>query len=705
MKIIFIHIYHKNMNNMNQPNDLELFFDNVKKYCSNIIDDKTFALHTGFTPNTIKKIKIMNIDTIEKIHININILISNNLSYDNIITIINNNYSHPLLDAMREINMYLLNLYYKHMNIMEYRYGQKEAYNIFRKKIKQPQYWGLMIAPTGWGKSMMHYLFMGYFFKKSNKNILLLTKRKDILSDVIKEIEGAIETLKEKNMFPNIDITICDQVNNKLDDNKINECKNYSVVIVNYDKFNPAKLNKIKWKYFGLVLFDEVHWAGSKRNVQFMNYLKNKILFGIGSSATPIRKSLQNQENIKLLYGENYDIMYELSYIDAWNNKVILKIDTIMFPIYSDNIVNKDEKNKKYIYDVNIKTKKMIIKKINGLLRLSYKKKMIIFFRCRLSLLYWYKYFTRNNSFNNMKYYMSMTFTDSFYDEQKNKTTDEQVNSMIEYLEINKKAILTGITKFKKQQNNAILLVVNRANEGFNDPPVDICVNLDFTKNNNMLVSLQRMGRAQRLCNDKEKGYYLCPILADNEEQFKNIMAESISNYIAATTKNVVATIDGKKPHISKEIMSYILGSFKTDGITNYTHEDLMKRILRLEKEKNMTLEQFMNILKTYNICDHDAYHNVWNNDESFKELGMPCFPECIHNFSWSMINNNNYYSVDEIINVITNIYQKNIKKIKQLDSNRAILDFLHNIDNRIPNQTLWNYYPINKKEFLFIFL
>ena len=703
------------MNNMNQPNDLELFFDNVKKYCSNIIDDKTFALYTGFTPNTIKKIKIMNIDTIEKIHININILISNNLSYDNIITIINNNYSHPLLDAMREINMYLLNLYFKHMNIMEYRYGQKEAYNIFRKKIKQPQYWGLMIAPTGWGKSMMHYLFMGYFFKKSNKNILLLTKRKDILSDVIKEIEGAIETLKEKNMFPNIDITICDQVNNKLDDNKINECKNYSVVIVNSDKlitrdkknddFNPAKLNKIKWKYFGLVLFDEVHWAGSKRNVQFMNYLKNKILFGIGSSATPIRKSLQNQENIKLLYGENYDIMYELSYIDAWNNKVILKIDTIMFPIYSDNIVNKGEKNKKYIYDVNIKTKKMIIKKINGLLRLSYKKKMIIFFRCRLSLLYWYKYFTRNNSFNNMKYYMSMTFTDSFYDEQKNKTTDEQVNSMIEYLEINKKAILTGITKFKKQQNNAILLVVNRANEGFNDPPVDICVNLDFTKNNNMLVSLQRMGRAQRLCNDKEKGYYLCPILADNEEQFKNIMADSISNYIAATTKNVVATIDGKKPHISKEIMSYILGSFKTDGITNYTHEDLMKRILRLEKEKNMTLEQFMNILKTYNICDHDAYHNVWNNDESFKELGMPQFYKiAFKDFAWNMINNNDYYDEKEIVSKMFKIYKNNVKLFNKITDYNDIREIFCKIDNKIPYEYPWVYYNINKAQFSFVY-
>lgn len=46
----------------------------------------------------------------------------------------------------------------------------------------------------------------------------------------------------------------------------------------------------------------------------------------------------------------------------------------------------------------------MIIKKINELLTMSYKKKMIIFFRCRLNLLYWYKYITRNNSFNNILY-------------------------------------------------------------------------------------------------------------------------------------------------------------------------------------------------------------------------------------------------------------------------------------------------------------
>ena len=698
------------MNNMNQPNDLELFFDNVKKYCSNIIDDKTFALHTGFTPNTIKKIKIMNIDTIEKIHININILISNNLSYDNIITIINNNYSHPLLDAMREINMYLLNLYYKHMNIMEYRYGQKEAYNIFRKKIKQPQYWGLMIAPTGWGKSMMHYMFMGYFFKKSNKNILLLTKRKDILSDVIKEIVSSIDTLKEKNMFPNIDITICDIINDKLDYHKVNSHKEYSVIIINTDKlitrdkdnkdFDPIYLNKIKWRYFGLVLFDEVHWAGSKRNAQFMDYLKNKISYGIGSSATPIRKSLQNQENIQALYGKNYNIMYELSYKDAWDNKVILKIDTIMFPIYARNIVHKVKENTNYIQDVNNETKRQIITKINELINVSYKKKIIIFFRSRLCLLKWYEYFVNKNSFANIKYYMSMSFSNSYNE----KTTDEQVNKMIDVLNINKKAIINGITKFKKRQNNAILLVVNRANEGFNDPPVDICVNLDFTKNKNMLVSLQRMGRAQRLCNDKEKGYYLCPILAENEEEFKDVVAQSIHNYIKATTNNAVSSSDEKIHIVSKDIMSYILDSFKMEGITEYTHEDLMKRILRLEKEKNMSLEQFTNILKTYNICDHDAYHTVWMNNESFKELGMPQFYNiAFTDFAWNMINND-YYDEKEIISKMFKIYKNNVKLFNKITDYNDIREIFCKIDNKIPYEYPWVYYNINKAQFSFVY-
>jgi hypothetical protein len=62
------------------------------------------------------------------------------------------------------------------------------------------------------------------------------------------------------------------------------------------------------------------------------------------------------------------------------------------------------------------------------------------------------------------------------------------------------------------------------------------------------------------------------------------------------------------------------------------------------------------------------------------------------------------YYSADEIIDVVKEIYQNYTKEIRMLNSNRKRLDFLHNLDNRIPNQNLWEYYSIYKKNLSFIF-
>ena len=698
----------------NYNDDLELFQNDIDN-----TEISTFQSFYNFSINTIEQIKTFKMKTIDRMILNINMLIDSNLSYNNIIIEINNNYPkdvNPKIDALNEASLFLVNTYFKYKNKNKYRYGQEEAYKLFMSKMDLSEYWGLMIAPTGWGKSMMHYLFMGYFFEKNNKNILLITKRKDILTDVIKEIKYEIKKLKEKRMFPNRNIKICDQVNEALDCKLINSYTEYTVIIVNSDKlitrdkkneeFNPKTLNKIHWNNFGLVLFDEVHWAGSTRTVQFMDYLKNKIKYGIGSSATPIRKSLQNQDNIKSLYGANYNIMYELSYKEAWEHNVILKIDSIMFPIYNSNVIfenKKDSKNTNYVLDVDNETKEMIVGKINECLCQSYRKKIIIFFRSRLSLLKWYKYFIRNNSIPDMKFYMSMTFSN--VQDSEEKTTNDQVNRMIRKMGIDIKDITNGIDNFKIQENSAVLMVVNRANEGFNDPPVDICVNLDFTKNSNMLVTLQRMGRAQRLHGDKKKGYYLCPIISENMEEYKESLAKSIHNYIDAVTKDST-TSTNKTRHISKEVMTYILDSFKIEGIVNYTQEDIMIRISRYEKERDMTLDQFINILNIYNVKNLKKYNDIWENDITFKDRGMPCFPDKINNFSWSMVNDDEmkYYSADEIIDVVKDIYQNYTKEIRMLNSNRKRLDFLHNLDNRIPNQNLWEYYSINKKNLSFIF-
>lgn len=469
-------------------------------------------------------------------------------------------------------------------------------------------------------------------------------------------------------------------------------------------------MDKIHWQNFGLVIFDEVHWAGSTRNKQVMDYLKERINYGIGCSATPIRKSLQNQKNIQELYGKNYNIMYELSYKEAWEHKVILKIDTVMFPIYEENPDRKEKKNvhDNYIYDINKETKQAIISTINNYLNVSYRKKVIMFFRNRLSLLQWYSYFNDNDTFNDMGYHMSITYDNSSYDndddtEEEKKTTNKEVNKMIEELKINKTDIDNGITNFKSSDNNAILMVVNRANEGFNDPPVDICVNLDFTQNSNMLVTLQRMGRAQRLCGDKKKGYYICPVLSNNNEEFKDNMAHVIYNYIDATTKNRVNTRPGES-YISKEVMTYIIDSFITEGKFDYTNEELMQRILRFEKERDMTLDRFIEILKIYNIYDISSYNSHRSTNEKFIDEGVPKSPDEIQGFAWRLLRTDNYYDEKEIIEVLQKLYDENMLELNDIICEEEKLQYLHEKDNKIPNITLWSYYTLDRSNFNFIF-
>lgn len=717
---------------------VDLLFNDMADYYQGVIDREAFISlcdpvdttdHLTMTgQDIVEMVERLNAETIGRLRSNVNILIDRKLSREEVVIELNRRYpldANPKLNAMHGMSIHLFDLHQRYKPPkFQFKYGQDTAYDIFREKMRLPGYWGLMIAPTGWGKSMMHYLFMGLFFQQSNRNILLLTKRKDILSDVIAEIQGEIRKLKEKRMFPDVEITVCDQVNHKLDHHVINQCTEYSVVIINSDKlitrnlndakFNSARLDRLNWDTFGLVIFDEVHWAGAPRNVQFMNYLKSKIPYGIGSSATPIRRSLQNQENIKSLYGETYQIMYELSYMDAWTHRVILKVDTMMFPIYRNNILaappqpanrNGDIKTN-YTPDVDQETKRLITRRIDELLDISYKKKVIMFFRSRLSLLQWYGYFTSKKRFKGMTYHMSISYSTGSVDvDEEERTTDDMVNQMIERMSLNRQEIRTGIRRFKKQADRAILMVVNRANEGFDDPPVDICINLDFTQNSNMLVTLQRMGRAQRLMGDKLKGYYLCPVLVDDEENFKDLVARSIYNYIDATTNNAIDSHGVAGPRISKEVMTYIIESFRTEGRTDYSHDDLMKRILIYVKERDMTLERFIDILKTYNISDHETYHETWQTDESFRKLGMPRFyNNAFDNFAWNAINQNDHYTEDEIVQRLTDIYEMNTRVFDLLDDHNDVLDRLCCMDCKIPRQFPWLYYNIDESVFSFIY-
>jgi hypothetical protein len=113
MKMIYEDFDEKNYIE-NYNDDLELFQNDIDN-----TDIPTFQSFYNFSINTIEQIKTLKMKTIDRMILNINMLIDSNLSYNNIIIKINNNYPKDVnlkIDALNEASLFLVNTYFKYKN-------------------------------------------------------------------------------------------------------------------------------------------------------------------------------------------------------------------------------------------------------------------------------------------------------------------------------------------------------------------------------------------------------------------------------------------------------------------------------------------------------------------------------------------------------------------------------------------------------------
>ena len=507
----------------------------------------------------------------------INILYESKKTYFDINKIINCRYPigknkkiNNLNEICKDINEDIHNDKKKYYDF-RFRYGQELAFNIFKDKIKAHSYWGLMVAPTGWGKSMMHYIFIEHYLtQQTNKNVLLLSKRIDIMEGILNEINDKRRELRRYRNFnfsDNRNVSIYDRVSKLVDEKAFSEYKN-SIVIANIDNI----LNKnINWKNYGLIIFDESHWAGADKTTEYITEVKKKVPYCIGSSATPIRRSETNQDNIYELFktdddSKKYEIMYNVSYKDAWENKVILKIDNILFDVEIQNSI--DKKSQKQLTS---ESKKTIITEIYKVLEKSYKRKIIMFCLEIKDILDWYDYIKNNDYFTTLNIYTSFS----------KPTENEEKLDIIDKYDI--KHGTEQIIQFKNQQENALLLVAGRATEGFNDPLVDICIDVSLTYTINILSLLQKMGRAQRTHINKTKGYYLRPIMSNTSQQYKQTVVEYIHNYIKYTIDNKYKYTRYIWSNSKEDSKQYIKELFKIKSIDGFTTDDIIEQLKQYE--------------------------------------------------------------------------------------------------------------------------
>ncbi|VBB17658.1 DEXDc helicase [Yasminevirus sp. GU-2018] len=617
-----------------------------------------------------------------------------------------------------------------------YKYRQKECYDKFLEILKTPSYWGMLVAPTGWGKSFMHLLLIGAYFKVHNDgtNVVIVTKRKDLVEDQHLDMDTKIKRLKVSDMFPKTKIKIESYVKH-VDYKLLNKNANYrKIIVINSDKIIKDKTTKIDWSKIGFVIFDEMHWIGSNEIYKAMKAIKDVgVKFCIGSSATPMRKHYENQQNIKLLMESN--VLMEISYIDAWANKVIVPVHTVMMKVsdyeevdaidesidgedenYEDVFDNvdmdqKDEqkektKKKKMIKFTNV-GKRQILVTLSNYLKKVQNKKAILFFASRTSLLEWYSYIMKKNYFATYHKYVSFSVT-------KGKNDNKILRAMKE-LDIDISEAECGLKLFKQQKKRALVFVVFRGTEGFDDPKVSICVEMDFRYERSIVLMLQKMGRAQRLCDGKDVGYYLRFVPSDSDDDVKKEIVSACINYLKYigvrsndlinlnTRKGMNLQIDNDT--VSDQCVMEIIKMFNIDESIEFTHDDMLKEIKTAElNEKGLDLRSFVNILRTHKITNHSLYHKFIDSKKG-KALELPYDYESIEGFSWDhVVPRDTYYTKDEIIPRLREITKRYHKKLENLDDNDEILQVVVTCDKKVPNNLPWKHYDLKKSQFSFLF-
>lgn len=614
------------------------------------------------------------------------------------------------------------------------RFGQKEAYDVFIKILSYEMYWGLLLAPTGWGKSFMHVLFIGAYlakFREKSKTIVLITSRLDVCKDlnhITKGIKAKIQYMKQVGYFPvDVKCKIVDQYNKKPNANKINEHTNeVKIVIINTGKLikrtkktsnydsddnesvndvvNMQLLHEINWEKIGFVIFDEVHWAGSRTVYEVMKHIKNEeVEYCIGSSATPFRESFTSQKNLRELFTANgkLSILHEIGYIEAWDNKVIVPIDHIYFKVSKQNVKVEDTKGqgrnkKKYIFNDDARIQVLNeIKKIYN--EKSVHKKMILYFSSKKSLLEWHK-FIKDKHFVDSKLFVSFSVDKSIESEMKKQ------NITREDIEGNKKKNKEpSIERFKNCSDHAILFVVFQATEGFDDERVDIIANMDFVQDRSICLLLQKIGRAQRIIEGvKQKGYYLAPILEEEESDMRNKICDALSDFVKVLAKE---NKDGNTAVFDDKIREFFTNNIQIKGVDNFTGKMMYDMIVHNSITKR-SMEKFITILKNNDITKDTYYKFV--DDAKNDYLNLPYIIDAIYpEFKWSMVHNDTdkFYTEDEILDKIKDVYKNHRNTFDKLnDDHKKIIRKLSELDNKIPHELPWKHYTIIQSKFLFLF-
>lgn len=542
---------------------------------------------------------------------------------------------HRIKENFKKINKIQLIKYLKSNSKLfnfKFKSYQEEANNNIKNYNSRLKH--ILISPTGTGKTVIFSYNICNSIIKHKKNIMILTKKKEILNQMKQRIENYINLFVKNNLVDYFEYNIIeclDICSNYIINKKQNKP---TIFIVNWDKFtssNDTNYKQINWNFFELLILDESHWVGANGIYKVMKYIKdNTNVNYIGFSATPVRLNYDSQANILDIFGDkqDYNVIFEYTYYEAIKNKHICPIRYNMIDINIEDLIYDEKDND------NNEIDKMQTKVLS---RKSYKK---VWDQIETQII------SKTNFKKGILYFRSRKDLLKFYNKMKNKITDfklfptisnssnenDIINELIKESGLSSNDFENSITEFKNENNNAILLSVFRATEGFDDDKIEFAVRMYFSYSVNVLMETQRMGRIIRLYQNnlnsvKKYGYYATLEINNDVELIKKSLIKRFRSWI-----QFAKTYNKKKKNRDqndkkKEIKEIITTYFDVKQLKLY-NIDLEKDILDKLNFKDFDKYKIKQALKRYNdsLEEKDkiktkSQYDVWAFDNDFPTI------------------------------------------------------------------------------------
>jgi len=591
-------------------NKLAVFFNSINvKYTRKEINIDEFKKQNNITP-----IDYANAEIVDSTNFN-----SHSVNVDELNLIISN-----------------LNLNTK-FELKKFQADIRQIYNSFNTRLNH-----LVISPTGTGKTIIFTILACDNIIKHKKDIMIITKKKEILKQLPLRIENYIKLFVKSNLVSNFNYQIIDCVSD-CDTGKLNSKSTYpNIYIINWDKLTSSSktdYRKIKWNKFGLILIDESHWVGANGIYDVMTYVKEKTNVDyLGFSATPIRCSNTNQSRILDIFGnkQDYSILYEYSYYQALVNKDICPIKYQVINIETSDLVNDDDNDgnedkddndnltqpqcKILSSDAYFKVWKQIEQNIISKTNF---KKGIFWFKSRKDLLKYY-IFAKSNI-------KDFSFIPTF---STSTTDNKNIIELIKKADLSDYDFPNAISNFLALKSNCVLLSVFRFTEGSDDDRLEFGVKLFYSSSlTDPLNESQKMGRFCRWFENnpngvKKYGYYASLEIVDNQEEIRKSLINRFKSWISFVRSHSTSSISSNtikpKEQIEKEIREIIDLYVDIDTISTF-QIDIERDIIQAYSNRTSDITKISNALRVENSkrnvkdkIDTKSKYDIWASKYDF---------------------------------------------------------------------------------------